>query len=159
MLMLCSCLQGWQPGQDGKWHQICMNTTRSRALRLMQALVLAGADASPVLQAIQEEPDADLRLVFESALNLRGFCSCHGWGSSASTAAFTLEQLATACLCVQGGSRMPDKAGVDCCAACPVADSLQGNCEGPTAQSAPSGGTPGRQVSRLAACCWSWIDH
>ena len=49
--------------------KLCLSPTRSAALRVMQALVLAGADASGIIKEIEEGSDAeDLRSVVGAEL-------------------------------------------------------------------------------------------
>ena len=51
----------WKQAPDDQWERLCMSRTRDQALRVMQGMVLAGADPHPVLKATQEDhPDADL---------------------------------------------------------------------------------------------------
>ena len=57
-------LQGWRQGPNGHLTKLCLSPTRSRALRVMQALVLAGADASGIIKEMEEGSDAaELRSV------------------------------------------------------------------------------------------------
>jgi hypothetical protein len=46
--------------------KLCVSRTRGSALRVMQALVLAGADGSSVVEALEEGSDAE-ELRFELA--------------------------------------------------------------------------------------------
>jgi hypothetical protein len=57
-------MQGWRQGRDGRVAKLCVSRTRGSALRVIQALVLAGADASGIVKALEEGSDAEeLRFV------------------------------------------------------------------------------------------------
>ena len=157
-LLPCPTLpQGWRQGQDGRVAKLCVSRTRGSALRVMQALVLAGADASGVVEALEEGSDAE-ELRFELAATGGQLCVAQltMWQHH-STPPPSASRLAADCQpgaavvaphCLQGGGGAPAAPGVDAGAAPPVATALQGSSADPAHVPAPLRGAAGWRPCR-----------